>query len=263
MLKLLVQNSYVKLGEAVFKQTCGIPMGINPEVFMANYFLFFYECAFIAQLAAIIAAHPPSAADHAYAQQFFAQDLGDPTVAPAWLTAPPPADAPLGALAYYVLHCFRHTGRFVDDFTSGPNPLLHYLWYDTQSILGGAIKGIYPGPAVLTLEKVPGDPRAYPTLDVRVVSTAQPEGHMRSTTVLYDKRREACYADVPIVQYIHVSSAVSASVGPNVLWGQLHRFSRIILDRSNFVQEAAHCMRTLMSRGFHQRSLDKVLRRFL
>ena len=49
--------------------------------------------------------------------------------------------------------------------------MLKFLWYTSQSIAGGAITGIYPGPDVLELAGVPGHPWAYPTLDVRIVST--------------------------------------------------------------------------------------------
>jgi len=132
---------------------------------------------------------------------FFARDLGTPDAPAPWLAQPVPLASRVPALAHYVLHCFHNTVRFVDDFTSGPNPLLPFLWYDTQSILGGLVSGIYPGPQVLTLDRVPGDPCAYPTLDIRVVSSVVSGGFVQSRTVLYDKRREACYADIPLVQY--------------------------------------------------------------
>jgi hypothetical protein len=47
MVQLLVSHAYVTFGEAVYHQTKGIPMGINPAVFMANYYLFYYEYLFI------------------------------------------------------------------------------------------------------------------------------------------------------------------------------------------------------------------------
>jgi hypothetical protein len=60
-----------------------------------------------------------------------------------------------------------------------------------------------------------------------------------------------------------VSSAVSARVGPNVLLGQLHRFSKIIMARDNFVQETVLCVRQLRTRGFLLTTLLRVVRRFL
>lgn len=40
MLKLLVTNSYVQFAGKVYYQARGIPMGINPAVFLANLYLF-------------------------------------------------------------------------------------------------------------------------------------------------------------------------------------------------------------------------------
>jgi hypothetical protein len=47
MIRLLVCNAYVEFCGQHYKQDKGIPMGINPAVFMANYFLFYYECSFM------------------------------------------------------------------------------------------------------------------------------------------------------------------------------------------------------------------------
>jgi len=57
--RLLIDNSYVRFGDNYFKQTKGIPMGINPAVFMANYYLFYYEFTFVEQLVDIIETCPP------------------------------------------------------------------------------------------------------------------------------------------------------------------------------------------------------------
>jgi hypothetical protein len=46
MLRLLVTNSYVQFAGKVYRQAKGIPMGINPAVFLANYYLFYYEYRF-------------------------------------------------------------------------------------------------------------------------------------------------------------------------------------------------------------------------
>jgi hypothetical protein len=152
----------------------------------------------------------------------------------------------------------------VDDFTSGPNRFLRQLWYDTDSILGGLVRGIYPGgDNGLTLDPVEGDPFAYPTLDIRINTDFNAQGVVASRTVLYDKRREPCYRGIPIVHYVHVSSGVSARVGPYILRGQLHRLSQIIMCRDNFVVESRHVVAALLERGYHTRTVFKVLRRFL
>jgi hypothetical protein len=254
MLRLLVSNSYVQFAGKVYRQAKGIPMGINPAVFLANYYLFYFEYQFLEQFGSVFEQYPPALEQVPAAQQ--------------WLTTTDLQEAPpaglRGTVAKLVLDAFEFTGRFVDDFTSGPNRFLDKLWYDCDSILGDLIKGIYPGGEDgLTLECVPGAPHAYPTLDVCITTDADEYGRVQSFTELYDKRREPCYKGIPMVHYVHVSSRVSARVGPNILRGQLHRFSRIIMRRDNFVQESVNCVRALLERGYHQRVIFKVLRHFL
>ena len=49
-LSFLIRNTYVRVGDQLFWQWLGIPMGTNPAVHIANYFLFFYELAFMNRL---------------------------------------------------------------------------------------------------------------------------------------------------------------------------------------------------------------------
>jgi len=42
-IKYLLENSYFKLGDSIFRQIIGIPMGSDPAPFFANLFLYFYE----------------------------------------------------------------------------------------------------------------------------------------------------------------------------------------------------------------------------
>jgi hypothetical protein len=79
--------------------------------------------------------------------------------------------------------------------------------------------------------------------------------------ILFDKRRELCYASIPKAQRIDVSSAVSARVGPYVLLGQLRRVSRIITDRVDVIQAAAFCVRQLRERGCLLTKLLQVVQR--
>ena len=43
----LVSNSYFMLGNMLFLQAIGIPMGVDPAPFFANLFLFYYESEWI------------------------------------------------------------------------------------------------------------------------------------------------------------------------------------------------------------------------
>ena len=46
----LLGKCYFKVGKTVFKQVIGIPMGTDPDPFMANLFLYHYENKFIKEL---------------------------------------------------------------------------------------------------------------------------------------------------------------------------------------------------------------------
>ena len=47
---LLVSQSYFRVGDAVFSQAEGIPMGLNPCIYFAKYYLFSYELQFARQV---------------------------------------------------------------------------------------------------------------------------------------------------------------------------------------------------------------------
>lgn len=46
---LLVQHAYVRFEDTVYHQIKGIPMGINPAVYYANFHLLWYELTFLEQ----------------------------------------------------------------------------------------------------------------------------------------------------------------------------------------------------------------------
>ena len=49
-LQFLINNSYFYVGKQVFRQKIGIPMGLDPALFLANLFLAYYEIHFIDRL---------------------------------------------------------------------------------------------------------------------------------------------------------------------------------------------------------------------
>jgi hypothetical protein len=267
VLRLLVENSYVRFGPYVYHQTRGIPMGINPAVFMANYYLFHYEYQFVYRLVQIIKAVPPVPGGSLHAPHLLDQtDL--PTVNSVELK-------PLhGSAALYLLHCFRFTVRFVDDLTSGPNAYLQRLLYTENALMGDMITGIYPH-QYLSLDSTPApqlhNPYDFSTLDVRIVSTLRSlmvarglsGSVVHSVTHLYDKRRERCYRAIPIVQYTHVSSTLSMQSGYNILLGQLFRFRELITVKGNYVMEAAKLVARMTLRGYRRTILMRKLRRHL
>ena len=50
MIDLIIDNSFFKFGDKVFRQSIGIPMGIDPAPQMANMYLYYYEAKFMEML---------------------------------------------------------------------------------------------------------------------------------------------------------------------------------------------------------------------
>jgi hypothetical protein len=171
-----------------------------------------------------------------------------------------------GQTVLFLVHQFKCTVRFVDDLTCGHNSYISQLLYYNDRLMGGRVRGIYPGCAAekqpaagefLVLEHTPGrSPWSFCTLDVGIVSSAKrvatPAGAtwlVTSATRLYDKRMQSCYDGIPIVRYTHISSAISPFAGYNILVSQLHRFQSLITQRSSFVLEVAKLLVRMETRG--------------
>lgn len=230
-------------------------MGINPAVFMANYYLFYYEYTFVEQLVMLVESCPPC---YAVGACPYVDDMLHSSNSPS--TSDPALAEFYGDAALHLLSSFRFTVRYIDDLTSGPNPWLAPLLHQSQSVMGGIILGIYPPNLSLKFTGAdPTNPDLFHTLDISIHTTAHKVRNAQggwdqvasSVTTLYDKRRQACYAGIPIVQYAHVSSTLSVHCGYNILTGQLHRFAHLIMTRGNFVVEVAKLIRRMHHRGYH------------
>ncbi len=99
--------------EIRYKQDRGIPMGINPAVYMANYYLFHYEYSFVLRLVRLMEQTPPTGV---LASVFDTLMSGTQAELDGGELRPYVGDAALS-----VLNCFRFTNRYTDDLTSGPN----------------------------------------------------------------------------------------------------------------------------------------------
>lgn len=138
--------------------------------------------------------------------------------------------------------------------------------------MGGLTLGIYPK-HYLVLEETKGDSLYdFSTLDVRILSAIKMVYHtdgtpshevVRSSTCLFDKRRKACYQNIPIVRYTHVSSTVSVFTGYNTLVSQLHRYYALITRRGNYVLEVAKLIKGMHDRGYRVSILFRKLKQHL
>ena len=50
LVRYLVSNTYLTVGESIYKQTIGIPMGTNCAPVLANLFLYFYESRYVSRI---------------------------------------------------------------------------------------------------------------------------------------------------------------------------------------------------------------------
>jgi hypothetical protein len=157
---------------------------------MANFYLFYYERQFMVRIAdlyercCLFAGYRPSPDPADWCSQDIAALLAQP-VGAALLPEPSGPDAAhgwelWGQTVLFLVHQFKCTVRFVDDLTCGHNSYISQLLYCNDRLVGGRVRGIYPGcpadrqPApgeFLVLEHTPGSSAwSFCTLDVEIVA---------------------------------------------------------------------------------------------
>jgi hypothetical protein len=132
---LLTENSYVQFGGRFFKQARarGIPMGINPAVYMANFYLFYYERCFLQRLldlykrACSAAGHAPSRCPADWDSAGIAALLAEPPGFPEPTGANAPQEWLLWSQAVlFLVHQFQGSQaplRDFDQLVEGPWPI--------------------------------------------------------------------------------------------------------------------------------------------
>ena len=189
-------------------------MGTNCASLLANFFLAMYELAFLERLAAVMLD----------------------------VQAPQPKRDQVGK----IMNGFLMSGRFIDDFLSINNPYLKHLLYTSQSLFYPDVTGIYPDTLELALAHTG---TSIPYMDIRLIPA--PGGRRRITTQLYDKRKHPPLSQVFIIKYPHMSSKISNTAKYGIVTSQFHRLRRIILQRSNFVDNMADILHTLTNKGYN------------
>jgi hypothetical protein len=240
LFQLLIDNAYVTAFECLFQQEQGIPIGISPGVYIANFFLFTYEYAFLLRLVNLVQTHPlVDGIDDDEGLNLLASPMmaGDPRY--AYLR---------GHLARQIWAQFKFTIRYVDDLQSICNPMLNDLLYEDMSIAGGLVTGIYPRACPWEDSDIP-DPTRVHFMDVLQVFS-DIAGYMVGTTHLYDKRRERVFHHIDFVQYTHSTSALSRECLANILTAQVIRFTNIIMSRPNFIAEVIIMLGKLRQQGY-------------
>ena len=213
-LYFLLDNMFVAFGGTLLQQIIGTPMGTNCASLLANFFLAMHELAFLERLAAVILD----------------------------VQAPQPKRDQVGK----IMNGFLMSGRFIDDFLSINNPYLKHLLYTSQSLFYPDITGIYPDTLELALARTG---TSIPYMDIRIIP--EPGGRRRITTHLYDKRKHPPFSQAFIIKYPHMSSKISNTAKYGIVTSQFHRLRRIILQRSNFVNNMVDILHTLTNKGYN------------
>ena len=245
----LLDHAYIKVYADVLRQLRGIPMGISPEVYIANFMAFVYELAFLRRLVDVILASNP---DPAF------DNLG-----PCFLEDPAQYAPYRGNAARYIWKCFSFTGRFVDDLEYIFNPLAKKLMHRDQTLANGSFCGCYPRETPIEPQQHT-DPARFPFLDTLQLPRTHPTTLCVSIqSHLYDKRRERCYKDIHVVQYTPPSADLSNSCLYNIFVGQLYRFQGIITEVHNYQEEVALLLHKLVSVGYKFDILHRKLKAHL
>jgi hypothetical protein len=128
---LLVQHAYVRFEDTVYHQTTGIPMGINPAVYYANFYLLSFELDFPEQFLPLlrVGRNMPVVPVYPGPMTDVVDRMVACTTAAALQTADLPGSPYLHCAASELLNAFRWMKRYADDITMGPNRFVEQLLF--------------------------------------------------------------------------------------------------------------------------------------
>jgi hypothetical protein len=267
--RLLITEAYVQFEDVIYKQTTGIPMGINPAVFYANMYLASYELEFLEQFTPLL--HTDIPQFQGPMQHIVDRMLQCSTPEQLHASDISPGHMYTRYAASELLNHFRWIKRYADDTTVGPNPYMSALLCTSQKVLGDKIHGLYPD-AFLTLEQQDSQLHNCTALDVRILTVetnplhGQPPdavGFAFSMTSLYEKRREPCFSSFNVLHFQHVTSCMVYQQAYNILHSRLCHLARIINQQSYFVTESARCIHHMRASGYRVVTCFAHVLRFL
>ena len=228
MYAFIVRNTYVRFGPYTFLQICGIPMGTNPGVHIADYFLFAFEYAFITR----IAEHRPDLLPQFEYVRRYIDDV----------------------IAFNCPNFDEY--KQLDAFT---------LKADDGSVLVENA-GIYVSDIECRLESTatPESPSVH-CLDA-CVNIDMRRGRLYVT--LHNKLRDPKFAAVRFWRFPHTSSLIAEQTKYGLITSQFLRFARVISRKDDFVADCAAFLRVLLKERLYaysriRRTAIRVLRRIV
>jgi hypothetical protein len=234
LVEYIVRHAYVAVGDAVYKQTSGIPMGFSASPMIAVFTLSWQEITGLERLARL-SMEPDG--------QYVPMPTGDVMLSPA--TRPP-----FMRLVATLARCCRN----IDDVLFVNMTRCEQQW---------AYVTLYqPGRTRLEMKLECCSPGRIKYLDTEIVI----DRRSGLTTIHYDKRMEMQRkrgSDVRVRRFPHIDSVLSVQCKYAVLTGCLHRVHRGVMRRSNFVATIAAEITHMHDQGYEKRRLMATLRSFM
>ena len=231
----ILDNIYVTLGDDVYRQILGVPMGFSCAPMLAVIMLACYELAFVRRLMA-------------QAMQVGLDSQGLPVSVDLPSGRSVLSQAVRGQLMDLAVRV-ACSCRAIDDVLMMDMTAAERRW---------ALDRIYPSSLQLKEEYASPGPIRYLDMEIR---------HDRGGfyTDLYDKR-DVMAADGKmdkVLKFPHIDSALSVQCKYGCLTSFLHRIHRHVMRRRLFVHHAADRVAFMFEHGYDPRKLLRLARRFM
>ena len=231
----ILDNIYVTLGDDVYRQVLGVPMGFSCSPMLAVIMLAYHEITFVRRLVA-------------QAQQRSTSVNGAPTMVETpsgRVSLSPQVRTQMQELAVRVASCCRA----IDDVLMIDLTSAERRW---------VLDRIYPASLQLTEEYASPGPIRYLDMEIK---------HDRGGfyTDLYDKRDVMAAAGKMdrVRKFPHVDSALSLQCKYGCITSFLHRIHRGVMRRRLFVRHAVERVAFMVEHGYDRRRLLRLVRRFM
>ena len=250
LLSFLVEQTFVTFTGRLYHQLLGIPMGISPAVFIANFYLHTYEYDFYRQLLPLQAAGVRSPLHVAALRHLMVAGI-----------APPGGSADVSAL---VLDSFLYTTRYIDDMYSLANPILQHLTYVNQTWFG--VHGLYP-PTLNLAVAHQGAEVFY--IDMRVVMSykyqglggGRFQGIADFETYLYAKHVHGPFRFLKLIRFPHITSSLSWTAKYNIITTEFHRLTRRVTNHADLWDHLGRIGCDMVCRGYQVVRIMRTVRR--
>jgi hypothetical protein len=244
LLQCLISHSYIQCFGVAYRQRVGIPMGIAPGVYLADWYLASYELAHMQNLGGVLRAHPEpgglSVQEAVSWGKLVAQRPGDMRSTHGALYD--------GCLAMFVWQSWALVMHYVDDLQVFCHLVVRGLLHTDQFLCGTAIRGVYPRHC--PLEETPvTNLLQVPYLDI-LQEFRDFHGWLLVSTSIHDRRRGPAFQGLCLAVFPHASCAFAHTALNNMVRAGMQRRLRIPNNHLAQVWELATFASSLRGLGY-------------